>query len=317
MKILSILFLSITTLLAMDVITPTKKFEASGDVQDMVVREGKLYAATSEGIVDIFDIASGEIVQKIEIPKLKDFMGDLMPAKIYSVDAIDEWVIFASEGRGGYRKLWLYKDGKLSKIIDESSKFFIKKARLIDKQTIFLALLTNEHLLYDMQKNSVKYKIQLSTSSFSDFALGESRLEAASSDESGIVRVIDILNGKIVKTLQGINVDRVFQLDYKNGVILTSGQDRRAGIYSALEKSYLEFDFLLYSCALSKDASLGAVAYNEENDILVFEIKSKEKLYELTDSKATITKIIFLNENEIIASSDSKFINLWNLKEPK
>lgn len=71
---------------------------------------------------------------------------------------------------------------------------------------------------------------------------------------------------------------------------------------------------MLYSCALSPSANLAAVAYNIENDVLVYDVNTKDKLYALGNARATITKIIFLNEDELIVSSDSKKINYYKLK---
>ncbi|MDY0328553.1 MAG: WD40 repeat domain-containing protein, partial [Arcobacteraceae bacterium] len=187
------------------------------------------------------------------------------------------------------------------------------KARFVDNSKVLIGLLTNEHILYDTKTKKLIYNNQLSTSSFSDFTLSEDKLKFVSSDESGIARVVDTYSGKVLKEYDGQNVDKVFQLDFKKGVILTAGQDRRAVIYKPFGGYYLQFDFLLYSCALSENAKLAAVAYNIENDVLVYEVDTKNRLYELLDARATITKILFINENEILVSSDSKQINYYKL----
>ena len=88
-------------------------------------------------------------------------------------------------------------------------------------------------------------------------------------------------------------------------------------VYDDFSSYYLQFDFLLYSCALSPSANIGAIAYNEQNDILIFDITTKSYLYNLTGQNATLTQILFIDENKLFASSDSEEINYFILGEKK
>lgn len=293
---------------------PSKSFMASGDVQDMVISENTLYVATDASKVDIFDLDTKILSKSIQIPTIKDFMGKEINSKIYSVDVLGKDIIFVSEGEGGYRVLWKYSNEKLEKLIDTNKKHFIREARFVDKSKILMGLLTNEHILYDTVQKKVIYNTQFSTSSFSDFTLSEDKTKYVSTDESGIVRVVDTKTSNVIEELPPKNVDRVYQLDYKKGVVLTAGQDRRAVVYKPFGTYHFEFEFLLYASALNTNATLGAVAYNIQNDVLVFDVESKQKLYSLTNARATITKILFINDNELLVSSDSKQINYYKLK---
>lgn len=312
-KIFIVLFFMLTTVFGQKVLMPTQTLYASGDVQDMTIVDGKLYVATDGSKIDIFDIKTHTLETSIQIPYIKDFMGKDMPSKIYSVDALGMDVIFVSEGGSGYRILWYFSDGKLSKLLDIDKRYFMRKVRFVDKDKVLLALLTNDHILYDIKQKKEIYNIQFSTSSFSDFTINEDKTKYVSTDESGIVRVIETLSAKVISEYDGYNLDRVFQLDYKNGVILTAGQDRKAFVFKPFGNYSLSFDFLLYSCGLSPSAKYGAVAYNIENDVLVFDISTKQRLYSLTNARATITKILFINEQEIFVSSDSKQIQYYKL----
>jgi WD40 repeat protein len=177
------------------------------------------------------------------------------------------------------------------------------------------ALLSNQIGKYDIKAKKLNYLVQISTSSFSHFMLSEDKKTIVTTDESGIVRVLDVLTAKETQKQRALNLDRVYQLDYKNGVILTAGQDRKSVIYKDSSSSSLDFDFLLYSCALSPSAKLGAVAYNEKNEVLVFDTDSMNKLYNLVGQKATLTQILFKNENEVFVSSDDTNINYFKLKD--
>ena len=78
-------------------------------------------------------------------------------------------------------------------------------------------------------------------------------------------------------------------------------------------KYFKEASFLVYSVGLSPSGKLGAFASDEDNNVTVFNINSKENLYKLTKNKSTLTNILFINENEIFVTSDDKKINYYKL----
>jgi WD40 repeat protein len=144
--------------------------------------------------------------------------------------------------------------------------------------------------------------------------LSEDKKVLVTTDESGIVRKIKVENAQIFGENKNKNLDKVYQIDYKNGVILTAGQDRQAVIYKDFTDYSMRFDFLLYSCGLSPKAKLGGIAYNEKNEVLIFDVNTKEKLYNLKGQKATLTQILFKNKDEVFVSSDDSSINYFKLK---
>lgn len=314
-RVLLLLSFFAICLFGQQTLSPTQKIFASGDVQDMIIKDNILYVATDASKIDLIDLDTKEILSSITIPQIKDFMGDIINSKIYSVDVLGDDIIFVSEGESGYRVLWRYKAEVLEKLIDIDSKYFIKKARYIDSSTVLIGLLTNEHILYNISKKELIYNTQFSTSSFSDFVLSEDKKQYITTDESGIVRLVDTKSADIIKEYPSKNLDRIYQLDYKNGVILTAGQDRKAVVYKAFDIYSMDFNFLLYACALNQNATLGAIAYTMENDVLVFDVISKNRLYSLEEARATITKILFINNKEILVSSDSSQINYYNIGE--
>ena len=312
----SFLFLIVLTvqLFSIETISPTYSLKASGTVQEMVYKNNLLYLGTSKGTVEIFDTNKKKLIKKISIPKIKDFMQDTIDSKIYSIDLIEDKLLIVSQGMRGYRNLWIYEDNKLRKIIDIEKKFFITKASFIDESKIVFALLGNRIGIFDINKNITVTLTQVSQSSFSHFMVNEKRDMMATTDESGVVRILNTEDLSVLRQLDIKNLDRVYQLDYKNGKVLTAGQDRKAVFYDNLSSYSLNFDFLLYSCALSKNAKYGAIAFNENNEILVFNTNSKKYLYKLIGQDATLTQILFVSQKEIFASSDSQTINFWSLK---
>lgn len=315
LKKIAILTFFVSMLFAVEELDPTKVFQSSGTVQSIVYKDNVLYAGTSNGTVELFDKETQEKTRSIKIPDIKDFMGDTIPAKIYSIDLFNDKILIVSQGMKGYRNIFLFENEKLEKIIGIDKKYFIQKASFISNDEIVFALLSNQIGVYNFKTKTLKYLIQISLSSFSHFMLNEDKTKLASTDESGIVRVLDVQTGQVLQQPKALNLDRVYQLDYKNGVILTAGQDRQAVVYKSHSSYAYHYDFLLYSCGLSPSGKLGAIAYNEQNEVLVVDLVSHQKLYNLTGQKATLTQILFINEKEVFTSSDDSRINYFNLKK--
>lgn len=295
-------------------LSPNKVYKATGDVQSLVIYKEKLYAGTSNGTVEIFDINDTSKINTIKIDDISDFMGEKVASKIYSIDVLNDEILITSQGEQGYRNIYLHSKNSLKKLIDIKSNYLIQKAKFIDDNHFVFALLSNQIGLYDISKNSLIYLTQISHSSFSDFALSEDKKTLVTTDESGVVKLFDVKKGQVTKEFLAINLDRVYQLDYKNGFVLTAGQDRKAVVFNKDDYKSLNFDFLLYSCALSNDGSLGAIAYNEKNDVLIFHSKDLKYLFNLTNQKGTLTQILFKNKDEVFISSESSYINYFNLK---
>ena len=62
-------------------------------------------------------------------------------------------------------------------------------------------------------------------------------------------------------------------------------------------------------------AKKAAISLNEDNDVLVFDIDTKEELFILKGNNALITSILFLDENSLVVASDDKKVNIYNLKK--
>lgn len=311
-KLLILLFA--INLFAIENITPDKIYKATGTVQSIIVNEDKLYAGTDNGTVEIFNINSTQKIKTIKLPDIKDFMGDTIASKIYSIDLLEDKILIVSQGMKGYRNIFIYENDKLNKIIDINKKFFVQKASFVSNTKIVFGLLSNQIGVYNYKTKKLDYLIQISPSSFSHFMIDEDKKTIATTDESGIVRVVDIKSGQVIKQPKALNLDKVYQLDFKKGIILTAGQDRKSVVYKDYSSYSFDFDFLLYSCGLSPDAKLGAVAHNEKNEVLVFDIVSKKNLYNLKGQKATLTQILFKNEKEIFTSCDDPNINYFKLE---
>lgn len=310
-----LLLFSFSIFIYASTIKPSYSITVSGGVTDLVLKNKLLYIGTKEGAVDIYNIKTKKIINKIELPKIKDFVGDLVNAKIYSVDVLEKKVLILSQGAKGGRNIFLYKNNKLTEIISAKKKMYIARAKFIGKSTITFALLSNQIYLYDFINKKELFNLQISQSKFSHFKLSEDKSEMIIADESGNLKKLDIKTAKVIQTFKDYNLDNVFQVDYKNDIILTAGQDRRAVVYNQGNTYFKQVQFLIYSCALSPSAIKAAFASDEDNNVTVFNTKNKKELYTLTQTKMTLSNILFINEKELFVASDANSINYYKLKD--
>jgi hypothetical protein len=316
MKILFLIVLMLNPLFAAVIHAPSAIFQADGGVTDIVYHDSKLYAATSAGTVDIFNVKNHKKIKTISVPKIKNFLGTPIHAKIYSVDIVDKKILLLAQASSGYREVYIYENSKLTKIIDAEKKLAIAKAKFLNSNTIVLALLGNDLISYDINKKMKNWTQSVSQSKFSNFALNEDKSKIVVADESGDLQVLSTKDAKHLKTLSGQNLDNVFAVDFKNGVIATAGQDRRAVIYDlAFNSAYYEkSSFLIYGVGLSPSAKLAAYSSNEQNDVTLFKTSTQSKLGVYGEIKMTLTKILFISETEFFVASDDKNINLYTIK---
>ena len=316
MRIFSLLVLVFLSLSAAKLTLPIAHYDASGAVVDMMVKEHKLYCATDVSSVDIIDLKSKKLLQQIKVAKIKDFMGDLVDAKVYSVDVQEDKILILSQAEQGFRRLYIHENGKTAVIIDADAQLSIAKAKFIDKNTVLLALLGDELISYDLVGKKQNWRVQVSGSKFSNFVMNEAKSQVVVADESGDLQIVDTKNGKHLQTLSGQNLDNVFQVDYKKNIIATAGQDRRVVVYDVDNGSayYKTAPFLIYSVGLSPSGQRVAYSSDENNNVTVFNTKTKMVIGHFGGNKMTLSGIVFLSEDEFLVSTDATIINRFKIK---
>lgn len=316
MKIILLILLFISFSYGETFTNPVSVYKASGAVVDIMIAENKLYVATDSSNVDIFDIKTNLLIQTITIDKIIDFMGDLVSAKVYSVDVIGKSLLILSQAEQGYRRVYLYKNNQLEVIIPSSLSLSIAKAKFLDANTILLGLLSDEIISYNIQEKKENWRVQASGSKFSNFVLNEQKDKVVVADESGNLQILNTKNGAHIQTLSGQNLDNVFQVDYKKNIICSAGQDRRVVVYNLNNDTayYKSSEFLIYSVGLSPSAKLLGYSSDENNNVTVFDTQTKEIVGKFGGNRMTITNILFMNEKEFFVSSDDNKINLYKIK---
>ena len=312
--LMTILVLSVSTLYSAT-ISPIKELNASGNVYDISVDSRYLYAGTSHGDLQVFDYKSNTIVKTISLPKIKDFMGDDISPKIFSVDYLNGKYLLLSEAKSGYRELYIHENNTTKKIISLADKQTLAKAKFVDDDHLFLADLGNDVMLYSLKEQRELYKFQISQSKFSDFALNEDKSRAALGCESGDISIVDIKKGKIIQVLKGQNLDNTYKVAFRNNVVTGAGQDRRASYYRLPkgDGGYFKGSFLIYATALSPSGRYAAYAVDEDNDIAIYNLSTYGRIALLKGQKSTLNAIVFLDEKILFSASSDPKIMMWKL----
>lgn len=315
-KLLIVLFLSVAYLQGTEVFSPVLEIGINGTTKDMVLHENELLIATDNGAVQVYDYESKVFSKTITLPEVEDFVGDMIPPRVFSVDKIDErYLLLSDSGKGGYVNLWIHENNVTTQLMDSSDKKAAIKARFINKDQILLGYLSNEAALFDVKSKKELYRVQLNESKFSDFALNEERTQAVYACESGVLNVIDTHTGEVTKILEGLNVDNVYKVDFSQGIVSAAGQDRRGSLYDVTVGTgeYIEGTFLIYATGLSPSAKRVAFAMDEKNYISIYKRSSKSKIAELRGQKSTLNTILFKDETTLFSSSDDNTVLMWKL----
>jgi len=297
-------------------ITPTFTLKSVGFISDFTIDKNIIYVANDMGTIDIFDLDKKKMINQIFLPLVTTARNRLESARIISVDYLNGKVLILSIGDSGYRNMWIYEKNELKLIIDESKKLTIKEARFIDDEKIIFGTFGSEIILHDKKEKYNIYKSHISFSSLSDIQLNSSKDTMVTADESGAIKVIDVKTSKIKNVYESQNVDRVYNVAYSNGVIITAGQDRRIAVYQKNIADYhIKSDFLVFCVGLSPSGEIGAYSSGEDSDIQLFNTKTKSNIVRLIGHKSVISRIIFIDEDRLFSAGSKNNLYFWDLKD--
>ncbi|WP_372999278.1 hypothetical protein [Sulfurimonas sp.] len=315
MKLLIIFMLIITSTIFAKDITPYKYIQASEAVSDFVKVDDTLIVATEEGIIDIYDLKKDKLIDRVVLEKHKNILGNDIRSLIVSVDYLDGKLIFIVRLLSTLRELYIYENKKIKKILDESKNLALQKIKFVDADTIMMATMDNELILFDLKTNKAIYRKQLNLASFSDFSFSEDHKYLFTSDETPQISKIEIKTAKTVEVYNKANKRDIFSIDYKNGLLISGGKDKRVILYKT-PKIYkmTKGKFFIYSVALNPDATKAAFVKNENSEISVIDTTTLEEKYVLKGHKQTLLKIDFHSSNELITADEANKLMFWRLK---
>ena len=318
MKKLILAFITFFAILYAQNITPYKKITFNGYISKIAYNGKYFITGLENGKIIIKDYNSFQTLDSIQLPKIHDFMGDLISMPIYSLDISpdNQKLMILAEGENAKRELFIYnlKTKKLNHIFTTKQTFM--RCNFITDDKIFFALLSDEALLYDLKNKKTLYKTQVGNYVFSTYALSKDKKIAVFGDESGALKIVEVNTGKKIKELKGYNKDKTLSCDIEKNLAINGSSDMRVSVYdinSGLSKVELKVKFLPYGASLSPDTKLFAIQYNEQNDIAIYSIY-KKLLYILKGHTMALNGIKFLDEKTIISYSPAEIL-IWKLKQ--
>lgn len=315
MKKILFLLISINLLLALNVIKPERKIKYNYYISKIAFNKNYLIAGLENGTVEIKKFNNKKTTDIIKLPKIHDFMGDLIPMPIYSLDILNKKLLILAEGENASRILYIYdlSSKKLNKIFQTSKT--LMRAKFITPQKIIFAYLSDEIALFDLNTKKWLYHTQIGSYVFSTFELNPSKTLIALGDESGNIKIADVKNGKKIKEIIGFNKDKTTAISFTKNLVLNASVDKRIGIYKLNGNSILTLisKFIPYAAAISPDEKKFAYAYDDKNNILIKNTNNKA-LFLLKGHTMTLSEMKFLDNKTLISFSPAEII-IWKIKE--
>ncbi|MCR2057091.1 WD40 repeat domain-containing protein [Campylobacter helveticus] len=294
------------------------KIELNSNVTALKLEEKLLYVGTDEGKIFLFetkdlrgqneDVFLKEPLVKLEkVQNYYEFLG----AKIYHIDVLKNKMLILSEGDYGGKNLSIYEDKTLIKT--KKLEFEgVSRAFFIDENTLLVGLIGSEIKLLNLDFKELK-SFKFSHSSLNDLTLSEDKKRLVAGFESGEVELFDLEKWQILKNYNTLHKDNIYQVSYKNGVILSCGTDRRVGVINQEKQDFLQKDFLIYACALSPSGKIGAFSDNDRGITELFEIATLKSIKKFENLDMMSEFIIFLDDENLLISGFGKVILMRSL----
>ncbi|MFH5278365.1 WD40 repeat domain-containing protein [Campylobacter coli] len=286
------------------------ELKLNANITALKLDKQNLYIGTDKGEILQYNIKDKSLKELLSLPKIKNYYGDDF-AKIYNIDVFKHTLLILSEGDFGAKNLSFYKENLQIKKLEENS---IIKAFFINENTYLLISIGSEIELIDKSLKNIK-KFNFSHSSLNDAVLNEDKSRLVAGFESGEVELFDLKSWKILKNYDKMHKDNIYQVDFKNDILISCGTDRRIGLVKNEEQTFLQKDFLIYTCALSPSGKLAAYSDNEEGFNEVFDTNTLKTVRIFKDENLMSEIIIFINERELIISGFGDKIVFRSLDE--
>ncbi len=311
----TILFMLMSSIMfALTTVKPSKLVRFSYYISKITFNKNYLIAGLENGKIEIKNFNTQKTLKIINLPKIHDFMGNLIPMPIYSLDILNNRLLILAQGENASRILYIYniKTDKLNKIFQVPTTFM--QARFTDKNHILFAMLSDEIKLYNLQTKKYEYDNQIGNYVFSIFELNPDKTLAAIGDESGNIKIIDVKNGKKVATIIGYNKDKTISIGFQKNLILNASVDERIALYKkdGYQLLKLKSEFIPYAADIAPDEKTFAYQCDEQNDIMVRDLNNKP-LCILKGHTMTLNELKYIGNKTILSFSPAEII-IWKIK---
>jgi len=311
MRALFFLFTLLNFIFAAQISTPYKEIEASANVLSTTLISGKLFIATDGGTVEIYDPKQSKFEEIIKMDDIKTYVSDHERPKILSIDELGGKILILSEGDYATKVLYIRENGQMKSI--NLTNQAIKKALFLDGEHAALASISNEIYFLNLKSGEIYEHFKISIAMLSDMEISEDRGTLAIACESGKVYFYNVRTKKMDKILD-IHTDNIYDIAYKNGVMISGGTDRITGIFSNGSLKKINAGFLVYGVGLSTDGKIAAYMSDEMSDVNLVDSASLENIAMLKTGQSTINSIVFISDNEVATSAYEKKILFWRVR---
>ena len=303
---------------------PAKKITFDYYISKLAFDKNLLVAGLEDGKV-VIEKWNGEgnlskPIAVIQLPKIHDFMGDLQPMPIYSLDLSPDGkrLLILGEGDDAKREVFIYdlENRKLQKVWE--TPITLMRGIFAPDGKLFFALLSDEALLFDPSSQKVVYRKQVGNYVFSTWAISRDRSIAVFGDESGAAKMVDISTGKVVMVINGYNKDKTIGLDLNQRYVVNGSADQRISVYDYRQERFVKkfkSNFLPYGVAISPNSKWLAYQLDEQNDIELESLDGEQREI-LKGHTMALNGLKFENNTTLISYSPAEVL-IWKVGEEK
>lgn len=301
------------------------KITAKDSINYISTHKNTLYISTNSGEVEIYDLQTRKKVDSIKLPNITDLWGKSSAPRVFNTHTKDgKSLVIVSQDTADKSNLFIHKNGKgknggLQKIDLGEKSGIIKNAFFVSDDEILLSISSFEIIRYNVARGEVVWSLKPTFLEAINEVFTDLRIEgdlAISTTEGGTIYLIDLANGEVKRILKGANFDYIYMLGVAKNVALTAGRDKICGVYNLTNGDFkrIKAEFIIYAVAISGDSSRGAMSYNENGDILIFNTQSLAKIALLTGGNAPTSQVIFMDNSKVLAAFGNDSVLFWNVK---
>lgn len=297
-----------------------QKITAKDSINYISTYKNTLYISTNSGEVEIYNLQTRKKIDSIKLPNITDLWGEVRAPRVFNTHTKDgKSLLIVSQDTADKSNLFIYKNSKLRKIDLGEKNGIIKNAFFVNDDEILLSISSFEIIRYNIARGEVVWSLKPKFLEAINEVFTDLRINgdlAISSTEGGSLYLIDLANGEVKRILKGANFDYIYMLGTTKNVALTAGRDKICGVYNLTNGDFkrIKTEFMIYAVAISSDSSRGAVSYNENGDILIFNTQTLAKIALLTGGNAPTSQVIFMDNSKVLAAFGNDSVLFWNLK---
>lgn len=285
----------------------------SEEITALYSYESMVYYGTNRGKIYSYNSKNKSRKLIYQFPKIHDFMGEEIDAEIFKVVSKNFSVFALVHAEGGNSNLYEIRKNKLILHLKGDEINAMMNSLELWGHHLYIGLISSELIKYNWQKRQEIYRMKIGSYALSSMSFIKDGRWIFAGDEAGKIYQINILKPKIQKVYDRQHVDNVMAVAYGGAFVFGGGKDRRLSFY-ALDQpssSHLQFEHFVYILAANKEGNLLAFYDDFHHKVLVMDRHSKKIIKEIAVGKASVQKMIFLDNNTLVWAAEN--LHLENL----